>query len=215
MNLNIIDIEKWERRKCFEHYFNNAKCTYSITVNIEITNLYRYIKNNNLKLYPAFTWITTKCLNNHKEFKMAINDEGKLGYYDKISPCYSVLNDKTKIMDELFTLYSSDFKKFYSNMLYDIEMYKKDPTYSSDFQKNFYLVSCIPWINYSSFNVNNETNIPMLFPMVTWGKYYNENEKVFMPVSLQVHHSVADGYHCSLFYDEVQDIVSNPELYLN
>ncbi|MGG7096971.1 CatA-like O-acetyltransferase [Clostridium sardiniense] len=215
MNLNIIDMEKWERRKCFEHYFNNAKCTYSITVNIEITNLYKYIKNNNLKLYPVFTWIATKCLNNHKEFKMAINDDGKLGYYDEISPCYSVLNDKTKIMDELFTLYSSNFKEFYSNMLYDMEMYKKDPTYSSDFQKNFYLVSCIPWINYSSFNVNNETNIPMLFPMVTWGKYYNENEKVFMPVSLQVHHSVADGYHCSLFYDEVQDIVSNPELYLN
>lgn len=214
MKFNIINVDEWERKECFEHYFNNAKCTYSLTVNIEVTNLINYIKENKLRLYPVFTWIVSKALNNHNEFKMSLNEEGKIGYFDEISPCYSVLNEKTKVMNDLLTPYSSEFSKFYKMMVNDLEMYKKDPSYTTKFENNFYLSSCIPWINYSSFNVNNETNMPMLFPMVTWGKYYNENGKLLMPVSLQVHHSVADGYHCSLFYNEVQDMVRSPEIAL-
>ncbi len=214
MKFNIINMDNWDRKECFEHYYNNAKCTYSLTVDMDITNLYKYIKKHNLRLYPTFTWIVTKALNNHEEFKMAFNAEGKLGYFDFISPCYSVLNEKTKVMSDLFTEYTDDFNEFYKAMVNDLEMYKRDTKYTTAFAENFYIVSSVPWITYSSFNVNNETNMPMLFPMVTWGKYYEKDEKIFMPVSLQVHHSIADGYHCSLFYDEVKNISVNPDEYL-
>ena len=53
-----------------------------------------------------------------------------------------------------------------------------------------------------------------LFPMVTWGKYYEVNERVKLPLTLQIHHAVADGYHCSLFFEAVEQIVSNPGQYL-
>lgn len=214
MKFNIIDVENWERKECFEHYFNNAKCTYSLTVNIDITNLIKYVKEKKLRLYPVFTWIVSKALNNHKEFKMALNEKGEIGYFDEISPCYSVLNDKTKVMNDLLTEYNDDFNEFYEAMVNDLDMYKKDTSYRTNFVNNFYLVSCVPWINYSSFNVNNETNMPMLFPMVTWGKFHDGDDKVIMPVSLQVHHSVADGYHCSLFYSEISDMAKKPEIFL-
>ena len=124
------------------------------------------------------------------------------------------MNEKTKVMSDLFTEYTDDFNEFYKAMVNDLEMYKKDTKYTTAFAENFYIVSSVPWITYSSFNVNNETNMPMLFLMVTWGKYYEKDEKIFMPVSLQVHQSVADGYHCSLFYDEVKNISLNPNEYL-
>ncbi|WP_455794995.1 CatA-like O-acetyltransferase [Clostridium butyricum] len=44
----------WDRREYFNHFFNNAKCTYSITVNIDITNLYKHIKNNKLRILSNF-----------------------------------------------------------------------------------------------------------------------------------------------------------------
>ena len=55
-------------------------------------------------------------------------------------------------------------------------------------------------MSYSSFNVNNEGKQPFLFPMVTWGKYFEQDNKIIIPVTIQIHHAVADGYHCSLFY---------------
>ncbi|WP_456008716.1 CatA-like O-acetyltransferase, partial [Clostridium butyricum] len=53
-----------------------------------------------------------------------------------------------------------------------------------------------------------------LFPMVTWGKFFEENNKIIMPLTIQVHHAVADGYHCSLFFSDIEEISRNPEQYL-
>lgn len=214
MGFNIIDMNTWDRKDCFNHFFNNAKCTYSITVNIDITNLYNYIKDNKLRLYPTFTWVVSQAINNHQEFKMAFDEEGRLGFFDEIGPSYSVLNDKTKVMCDLYTSFNSVFLDFYKNMNNALNNYKKDTNFTTDFQNNFFIVSCLPWFNYTAFNVNNESNTPFLFPMVTWGKFTEENNKIIMPVTIQVHHAVADGYHCSLFFSDIKEISLNPEKYL-
>ncbi|EGQ2901910.1 type A chloramphenicol O-acetyltransferase, partial [Staphylococcus pseudintermedius] len=44
-------------------------------------------------------------------------------------------------------------------------------------------------------------------PIITIGKFYSENNKIYIPVALQLHHSVCDGYHASLFMNEFQDII--------
>lgn len=173
MKFNVIDLDKWERKECFNYFMTVAKSTYTLTVNVDVTKLIKEIKLKKYRLYPVFTWIVTKVLNNHTEFKMSYNSEGKLGYYDEICPDYSVLNDKTKVMDTLCTEYNSDFNIFYNN-----------------------------------------SGMQFLFPMVTWGKYYEDGNRILMPLTLQVHHAVADGYHCSLFYKEVNEMIENIEKYI-
>lgn len=214
MNFNLIDKEKWERRECFEHFINVASCSYSITVNVDITNLYNYLKENKLRMYPTFTWIISKCVNEIKEFRMGYDQDGNIGYFDYINPCYSVLNNDTKVMNDLNTEFKESFKEFYESMVYSLDAYKNDSSYSTEFYPNFFIVSCLPWFSYSSFNVNNEGSQPFLFPMITWGKYYEEKDKVLMPVTVQIHHAAADGYHCSLFYSKLSNIVENPIEYL-
>ncbi len=178
MGFNIINMDTWNRKECFNHFFNNAKCTYSITVNIDITNLYNYIKTNNLRFYPTFTWVVSRVINNHQEFKMAVDKEGRLGFFDEIGPSYSVLNDKTKVMSDLYTSFNNVFLKFYKEMENALNGYKKDTNFTTNFQKNFFIVSCLPWFNYTSFNVNNEGSSPFLFPMITWGKFLKKVRKL-------------------------------------
>lgn len=214
MGFNIINMNTWDRKDCFNHFFNNAKCTYSITVNIDITNLYNYTKINKLRLYPTFTWVVSKAINNYEQFRMAFDNEDRLGFFDEIGPSYSVLNDKTKVMSDLYTTYNNVFLDFYEDMENSLNSYKKDTNFKTQFKENFFIVSCLPWFNYTSFNVNNEGSSPFLFPMVTWGKFFEEGNKILMPVTIQVHHAVADGYHCSLFFSDVKEISFNPERHL-
>ena len=214
MGFNVIDLNTWDRKERFNHFFNNAKCTYSITVNIDITNLYNYTKTNKLRFYPTFTWVVSKVINNYKEFKMAFDEKGRLGFFDKIGPSYSVLNNKTKVTSDLYTSFNSVFANFYMDMENNLNKYKEDANFTTKFQNNFFIVSCLPWFSYTSFNVNNEGSTPFLFPMVTWGKFFKEDNKIIMPVTIQVHHAVADGYHCSLFFSDVKEISLNPEKYL-
>ncbi|NRT72978.1 CatA-like O-acetyltransferase [Clostridium beijerinckii] len=214
MGFNVINMNTWARKECFNHFFNNAKCTCSITVNIDITNLYNYIKTNELRFYPTFTWVVSKVINSYGEFKMAFDEEGKLGFFDEIGPSYSVLNDETKVMSDLYTSFNNKFLSFYGDMENALNNYKQDANFTTKFQNNFFIVSCLPWFDYTSFNVNNEGSSPFLFPMVTWGKFFEEGNKIIMPVTIQVHHAVADGYHCSLFFSDVKEISLNPERYL-
>ena len=214
MKFNIIDKSNWERRECFDHFMNVANCSYSITVKVDITKFYNYIKENNLRFYPAFTWVISKCINNQRELRMGYDQDGNLGYFDKINPSYSVLNESTKIMNDLCTEYDESFSGFYRSMVNDLDNYKKNSKYSTPFMPNFFIVSSLPWLDYSAFNVNNHGSEPFLFPMVTWGKYVSENSKTYISVTIQVHHAVADGYHCSVFFCDLDKIVNNPKEFL-
>lgn len=214
MGFNLINMDTWARTDCFNHFLNNAKCTYSITVNIDITNLYNYIRTSKLRFYPTFTWVVSKAINKYQEFKMAFDNEGRVGFFDEIGPSFSVLNDKTKIMSDLYTSFDNAFANFYENMVNALNSYREDTNFTTQFQNNFFIVSCLPWFTYTSFNVNNEGSSPFLFPIVTWGKFFEEGNKTIIPVTIQVHHAVADGYHCSLFFSDVKEISLNPEQYL-
>ncbi|MED1449061.1 CatA-like O-acetyltransferase, partial [Bacillus pacificus] len=67
---------------------------------------------------------------------------------------------------------------------------------------NVFPISSIPWTSFTGFNINNDADY--LLPIITCGKYFNEKNKVMLPVSLQVHHSVCDGYHASRFIEDLQ-----------
>ncbi|WP_297639204.1 CatA-like O-acetyltransferase [uncultured Clostridium sp.] len=190
-----------------------AKSTYNLTVNVDISILMEFIKKNDYRVYPTFTWIVSRAINNHIEFRMGYDKENNLGYYDVVHPDYSVLNDKTKIMDTLCTEYNNEFSTFYKAMVNDLDNYKNFGM-KTERKRDSFIVSCIPWLTYSSFNVSNESGYQFLFPMVTWGKYFDVEEKTLMPVTLQIHHAVADGYHCSLFYEDLERVLKNPEEYL-
>lgn len=213
MSFHLIDLENWERRDCFNHFFTIAKSTYSLTVNMDITNLIGFIRERNYRLYPTFTWIVSRAINNHIQFRMGLNINKSLGYYDTVSPDYAVLNERTQIMDSLCTPYKEEFLVFYKHMVSDIENYKTKEIHTQKYSNSF-IVSCLPWLNYTSFTATNESQYPFLFPMVTWGKYRESEGKILMPLTLQIHHAVADGYHCSLFYNDIEQIIMNPEMYM-
>ena len=46
-------------------------------------------------------------------------------------------------------------------------------------------------------------------PVVTWGKYEDEGDKTLMPLTMNIHHAVADGFHLSRFFNEVQELIDS------
>ncbi|MGG5840219.1 CatA-like O-acetyltransferase, partial [Huaxiibacter chinensis] len=43
-------------------------------------------------------------------------------------------------------------------------------------------------------------------PMFTFGKYVKRDEKVLLPLAVQVHHSVCDGFHLARLFNELQEL---------
>ena len=63
--------------------------------------------------------------------------------------------------------------------------------------------SAIPWAGFESFNLNI-ADFKYLIPIFTIGKYYRENDQFYLPLAVQVHHAVCDGFHICCFINDLQ-----------
>lgn len=70
MNFNLINLENWERKEYYNHFSNNVICNYSLTSNIDITNI------KSKKLYPTMLWLLTDVVNEMSEFRTSLSNDG-------------------------------------------------------------------------------------------------------------------------------------------
>ena len=115
MVFNLIDMDNWERKEFYNHYINEVRCSYSATVNIDITNL------KGQKLYPAMIWLLTETVNKMPEFRTALTEKG-LGIYDKMNPAYTVFNKDNISFSVIWTEFNSDYHEFLK--LYEADVAK-------------------------------------------------------------------------------------------
>ncbi|HGP3676975.1 MULTISPECIES: type A chloramphenicol O-acetyltransferase [Bacillus cereus group] len=205
MKFNIINRDNWYRKEYFEHYLQQ-QTTYSITNEINITILMENLKKKNYKLYPAFIFMVTKIVNSHREFRTSFNSEGNLGYWTEICPSYTIFDKKTHTFSGIWSPNLANFSEFHSQYEKDVEKYNGT---GSLFPKipipdNNIPISMIPWSSFTAFNLNINNGGDFLLPIITGGKYSQVNNELFLPVSLQIHHAVCDGYHASVFMNDLQ-----------
>lgn len=205
MSFKIINKETWARKEYFEHYFSEVPCTYSMTVKLDITK----IKNSNKKIYPTMLYFITKVVNNHSEFRTAFNMDGELGVFDEMLPCYTVFNQDTETFTTIWTDYSDDYDAFCKSYEKDIELFSsvKGMIAKPNIPPNHFPVSMIPWTTFEGFNLNLQKGYNYLLPIFTMGKYSEVNGQYMMPLAIQVHHAVCDGFHISRFINELQKLI--------
>ena len=207
MKFHVIDREDWNREQYFEHYLK-LKCTFSMTVNVDITMLLEEVYKKGIKFYPVFIYLISRVVNNHKKFRTCFNDEGVLGYWEEMIPSYTIFHKDDKSFSSIWTDYSGDFRTFYKNYEDDMRCYASVHGFftKENIPPNVFPISSIPWTSFTGFNLNINNDENFLLPIITCGKYFNEGNKVMLPVSLQVHHSVCDGYDASKFIEDLQQL---------
>ncbi len=200
-----IDRECWNRKEYFEHYFASVPCTYSMTVQVDITP----IKKKGMKLYPAMLYCIATIVNRHSEFRTAINLAGELGIYKEMIPSYTVFHKDTETFSNLWTAYMPDFASFSAAYEDDIQKYGNNQGMMAkpDAPENVFTVSMIPWSTFGGFHLNLQKGYDYLIPIFTMGKYHQEEGRILLPLAIQVHHAVCDGFHVCRFANELQKLI--------
>jgi chloramphenicol O-acetyltransferase type A len=212
MAFQPVDLNDYPRKEHFEH-FMELSLTYSATVSIDVTDLRAALKRRGLKAYPAQIWMLTSAANLVPEFRMSLDEDGRLGYWDSLSPLYTVFCEAKRSFSGMWTEYQPDFGTFYPALLNDVEQYNDGSLQpQSNVPENVLNVSSIPWVDFTAFNLNLPTKY--LLPILTIGKYEERDGKTFMPLSIQVHHAVCDGYHLGLFVEQVRQLAANVDSWL-
>lgn len=205
MEFQKINPETWKRKEYFDHYVSHVPCTYSITVKLDITALLK----QGAKLYPAVLYAITTIVNKHKEFRTAFNEKEELGVYSQMIPCYTVFHKESETFSNIWTEYHPDYAEFLANYEKDQKEYGclEGMSPKPNLPDNNFPVSMVPWTSFEGFNLNLEKGYSYLLPIFTMGRYYKNEERWLLPLAVQVHHGVCDGFHVSRFINELQELI--------
>ena len=197
MNYTIVDKEKYYRKGVYRHFSEDCKCSVSITARIDVTELYRKSKATDTKFYLNFLYILCKVLNSREDYRMGyLWQTDTLVCYDKINPVQYVFHDDTETCSIAYSEYYEDYKTFYDKALEDLEKAKQTREYGLDSANhpNWFDASYISWLSYDSLNIELPDGHLYFSPIINWGKFRKENERLMMPVTVRMNHAVADGY---------------------
>ena len=65
----------------------------------------------------------------------------------------------------------------------------------------------VPWVEFTGFNINVFDEGKFLLPIFTMGKFFERDGRRFLPLAIQVHHAVCDGYHLGVFVEKLQHYI--------
>lgn len=147
----------------------------------------------------------------HDEFKYGWDKQGNLIQWDYVSPSYTDFHSEDENFVKMVTAYSDNLFEFCNKVKADRGRHKNDRAVLKNQPLNLFDVSCLPWVKYKHFDVHVFDEGKFLAPVVSWGKYEQESGKLMMPLTMNIHHAVVDGFHLSRFFNEVQDLINTLE----
>ena len=203
MAFHLIDLDTWDRREYYLHYMQEMVCTYSMNVRLDITPL------QGEKLYPAMLWLLTDTANQFEQFRTQLTPEG-LGVFDTLTPSYTIFNREKETFSVIWTEFSPDYREFFRRYQADVEKYKTAGGFYPKPERpaGCFDVSMVPWLSFTALNINVYDAGRHLLPVFTMGKAERQEERTLLPLAIQVHHAVCDGYHVSRFVQTLQEKIN-------
>ena len=206
-----IDLDNYNRRGLFNSFKDRDIPYFSTTCNIEIQNLKKFVKLRNISFFISFSYLISVSVNRIPQLRHRIID-GELYEFKIVDPGYTVLLD-----DETFSFCDSkffeDFDTYYKYAIARIEEVKNRPDQNNADKNHMFFITSIPWFSFTSF-VHPYDKLYSSIPIITIGKYFEQGDSWLIPIAMQVHHGVVDGFHVGKYYDCLEELCKNPEVVL-
>jgi chloramphenicol O-acetyltransferase type A len=208
-----IDIEAWSRKKQFYFFKQMDYPNFNICANVDITTLYDFSKRKNYSFFKVMVYAATKASNDIEEFRYRIHED-RVIVHELVHPSFTVLT-KSEAFSFCEVKYVNSIADFCRRAEIRISEVENDMCLEDEPGRDDLLfMTSIPWVSFTSFTHPIDIKSPDSVPRLAWGKYFEENKRLKMPFSVQVHHALMDGIHVGKYFERLQEILDNPEKYL-
>lgn len=206
-----IDLETWPRRRHFEHYLRTVRCTYSMTVEIDVTDFVAAVRASGRRTYIAQVWAIASIVNRHPEFRMTLTADGAPAVWPEVHPSFTIFHPETETFSSVSAAFDRDFAAFHdaaARVIADhagsTELFPQGPPPPNSFD-----VSSLPWTDFTGFNLNVEGGGGHLAPIFTLGRYVERDGRMLLPMAVQVHHAAADGFHTARLVNDLRGLFAD------
>jgi chloramphenicol O-acetyltransferase type A len=213
---HYIDLENWPRRQLFEFYLPFDKPFFNVCTRLDVTNLVDELnKRERTGIALTYHYFALRAANKIEPFRYRLR-EGKVLVHDVIHGATTLL-----MPNETFTLVHFDYNESYSEFMEGatraVEEVRAGDGAFRPRDEDDARIHCttLPWIAFTSFSHARRRRPEDSIPKIAFGKFMKESKHTFMPVSVEVHHSLVDGLHVGRYLEQMEEMLANPAAYLD
>ena len=203
MSFRYLDMEHYERIEHFRYFLSMPNPYAGVTVQLDVTALELRLRAEHKPVFLTMLYVIHRAVNRVPELRRRIHD-GVIIEYDTCPTSHTELcADGTYCYCTLH--HDKPFAEYIAYAETERQRRRLDGSLREDADvESMYFISTLPWLHYSALIQpvagGEESN-----PRITWGAFApNAEGRLQMPVTLLVHHALADGSHMAKFYDALR-----------
>lgn len=203
--MEIINIESWNRKEHFEFFSRMASPYFGITTEVDCTIAYDNAKENGNSFFAHYLHKSMIAVNSVEELRLRIVDN-KVALFEKIN-AGATIGRADGTFGFIFVNFSDDFETFNKELQNEIQTVLNSTGLrlnDDDIKKDLIRHSTIPWTSFTGLLHPTNFDRTESVPKITFGKFSIREGKKYLPVSIEAHHGLVDGFHLAKYLSEFQ-----------
>jgi len=202
--ISVLDLNLWNRKKQFLFFNTFEDPFFSITAEVDVTGLLQIHREAGVSFFLGSLYASMMAANSIENFRYRIREE-KVIVHQKVYVGSTILQE-----DHTFAFCYFPYKDSLTEFCKSGSKALKRALLSCDFDARdpddaLIHHSVIPWLSFTQVKHPHKFKNIDSIPKIAFGKYFTKENRVVMPVSVEAHHGLMDGYHVAEYFRHLQN----------
>ncbi|GAB3839777.1 chloramphenicol acetyltransferase [Hymenobacter jeollabukensis] len=207
-----IDLTTWNRREHFAFFSAFEEPFFGVVAEVDAARAYARAKALGVSFFQLYLHAVLRAVNVVEALRYRIED-GQVWCYDVVHAS-ATLTRPDNTFGFSFVPYAPALADFGPGLQAEMAAVRQ----SSGLRLNDVTArpdvihfSAIPWLSFTGLTHARSFSYPDSVPKISVGRTRAEGQQLLMPVAVNAHHGLADGYHVGLFFEQLQQALDSDE----
>lgn len=198
-----LDLSNWKRTPHFDLYQNMAQPFFNVCAEVDVTRLWEQCRRDRgISFTLASLYLGSRAANAIEALRLRIRGN-EVWVHDAVHFSTTVLRP-----DHTFAFARTEHRDSFRDFADDARDVLERARTSSGLEipekdDDAIYHSILPWVRFTAFS-NPIHGKGDCFPRIVYGKVGATGDRWMMPVGVEVHHALVDGYDVGKFFEEFQ-----------
>ena len=206
--MKTIDLETWNRREHYEFFSAYEDPYFGIVSEIDASAGYRSARERGISFFAFYLHCSIQAANRVEAFRYRIQ-EGAVVVYDQVH-AGTTIGRKDESFAFAVIPFSPDFESFNLELqkeIVEVENTRGLRRSREGSRKDLIHHSTFPWSRITGLSHPRNFNTDLSIPKITFGKAYERDSRLFLPVAVDVHHGLMDGVQVAKYLEALQQLM--------
>jgi chloramphenicol O-acetyltransferase type A len=202
---DLINIDQWDRADAFRFFREFDEPYFNICTQVEIGGLLQEARRHDHPPSLLLLWHALRAANEIEAFRLRLHGE-ELRLYHRIKPACTMRRGENGYFFCYFDYeHGMSAEEFVDQGRAAIESQQHRPGLGArPDAEDVVHCSMLPWVSFTGLRHARHSGYPDSIPKLVFGKFTEVDGKWMLPVAVDLHHALADGWHAALWIEKME-----------